>query len=291
MLRQVRHTALFVLVTVCGTTAFAGDDVIAVVNGEKLLKSSLSQAAKQLLPSDTESDDVRDIRTRAAADFEIKLRTSKEILAKKNLSADRNTAERYIVSRCGKYGERGTAFKDGLLKLVNTPDFQLKCAIYFYTAENFPETIKLRNGEAEHFYRTNQLQYRSVSSGVYKVIEIPGSAPDADKKAADIRALLMQGANPENTAQQYGAVCRTADAKLSRIFAGEKLKKRAVSKVIANGQNLCVAVCISPSEVVYLPFEQAEPFIDEELLSRRCGAVFDKILKQELSLKNIEYRR
>ena len=78
------------------------------------------------------------------------------------------------------------------------------------------------------------------------------------------------------------SVCRKIDF---------KLRKNGVTPVFKSGSFWCVAVCTQEEKDGFAPLENVEAFIDEELLSRRCGAAFDKILKREISKKNIKYRR
>ena len=271
---------------ICSAFCSVDDNVIATVDGEIISREQLSPAASALLPAATDPADVQDIRLRAAVDFEIKLRTTSSLLASAGVKAGKPVALRYIKERCSSYGERGKTLSEALGKLVETPDFQLKCAIYYYVKSRDAGVTERRTEEFEEFYRAHQYMYRRMSHGYYLAVTCRSS-----QQAEDIRALLMQGADIRKTAERFNTDCRRADPQLSEMLASQNLAKRGVSSVISTKSGYTVAVCLEKPQVHYLPFDQVEPFIDEELLSRRCGAAFDKVLKHELSLKKIEYRR
>lgn len=271
----------------CVSTA-AKERIIADIDGVPLYAGSLCKEAESLLAgADTDPDAVF-IRLQAAVLLELKIRITKKLLADEKITVDAENAKWYISQRLGKLSLNDQV---GFIKLENDRKFQLKCAIYRYVFTRFPEKFVLAEGEAEAFYRQNQMSYLRCTPGKYLLLEVSSQTPESKQKISDIRAVLLQGADPKKTAADFGASCKLASFEISEKFKHQKMYKNFVSSPFEHNLSWCVAVCTESPEKRFIPFELLEPLIEEELLSRRAGAVFDDILKSELSRKTIKYRR
>lgn len=270
---------------------FADSSVIAEIDGVPLYLGSLNVEAKKMLPDAALAPDVREVKLRAAVMTELKIRETLDILNQKNIVCSPDTARWYIMERTKNSKLSENALAQGLRQLVDDRSFQLKCAIYKYLTITCPEKLAIAPGSAESFYFQNQLKYRINTPGIYKVISIPAGNQNSVSAAEDIRFALLQGEAPEQVAVRSGAKCVLSTPEIALQIQRLNLRKNGVSDVVLlNGQR-CVAVCVAEPENGFIPFKQLEQLIEEELISRRAGAIFDEILKTRLSRKNIKYRR
>ena len=281
------------LILFCGILLrlLANGSVIAEIDGVPLHIDTLCMEAKRMLPDAAVAPDVREVKLRSAVLTELKIRETLDILKQNNIACGQETAEWYIVERTKNSRSSNKGFAEELQKLVNDRRFQLKCAIYRYLAAVSPEKLYVAPEEVESFYFHNQLKYRISTPGVYKVIMAP-AGKESHRSAADIRFALLQGENPEQAAMRFRAKCILSTPETALRFKHLNLRKNAVSDVISlNGQPPCVVVCLEEPKSGFIPFKQLESLIEEELISRRAGALFDEILKKRVSRKNIKYRR
>lgn len=291
-MKRMKKLCLPLIMGVSFLCAAEASDVIAVIDGVPLCINNLSDGAKKLLPEASLQGDVRDVRIMRAVQFELKSRTTLEILSEQNVSCNVDTAKWYIDERSQKYGTNGESFRAGLEKLIHNRGFQLKCAIFKYVQNNYPEKIKLSADDAEAYYRTNQLAYRRNLPGNFQLVGVKADTPQAQTVVSDIRTALLQGESAKSVAARFNAVCRTASPEISALLSKEKnVYKNYISDVMNHDGIFYVAVCVEAPRKGFIPFETVEPFIEEELISHRAGEVFDTVLKQRLSRKIVKYRR
>ena len=118
------------------------------------------------------------------------------------------------------------------------------------------------------------------------------NTPDTEKQLADIRAALLQGESINSAIRRFNAVCTDASLPVADKLSGKTaVYENFVSDILYDSGVPGIAVCIKAPGKSYIPYAKMKPLIEEELISHRAGAVFDDILKQRLSRKNIKYRR
>ena len=266
-------------------------EVIAEIDGVPLRIVDLAPEVRELLATNSTSADVRDISIKAAVMTEVKLRSTLELLKQRQITADSSTAKKYIDQRSREYPESGKLLCQGLSKQLHDKKFQLKCAIYFFVSSLNPELASVSSTEISSFYHANSRLFRRTEAPEYLAVKAGVETPDAEKKIRDVRLSLLQGQNIISAALSEKLKAEKPDAGVLFALQKFKLKKNAVSPVFQCGGTWCVAVCLKEAESGFAPLQNVEAFIAEELISRRCGAAFDKILKQEISRKNIKYRR
>ena len=283
-------TLLLFLITLFPLMA-SDSEVIAEIDGVPLRIVDLAPEVRQLLATNSASEDVRAISIKAAVMTEVKLRSTLELLKQRQIAVDSSTAKKYIAQRSKEYPESGKLLYQGLSKQLHDKKFQLKCAIYFFVSSLNPELTSVSSTEISSFYHANSRLFRRTEAPEYLAVKASQETPEAEQKIRNVRISLLQGQNIASAALSEKLKAEKPDADVLFALQKFKLKKNAVSPVFQCGGTWCVAVCIKESESGFAPLQNVEAFIDEELVSRRCGAAFDKILKQEISRKNIKYRR
>ena len=288
-----RYGAVLLFLTACSLFAGTAENgrIIAEIDGVPLKAGDLAPEVRAVLATSSSSPDVYDISLKAAVAMELKLRTTLALLKQCGISVNRATAEKYMVDRCKLYPESGKFLRQGMEKQLDDRKFQLKCAIYYYVLSRFPEAAQVTSEETNSFYYANRHLFRRTTAPEYLVLRVSGNTPGAEKKAQDIRLALLQGQNISSVAAAEKLTPEKADAAIVLILSEFKLKKHSVSPVFQSGNDWLAAICIRESERSFAPLKNIEAFVAEELLSRRCGAAFDRVLKQEISRKNIKYRR
>ena len=284
----------FTLLLIAGvffTLAASESDVIAEIDGIPLKVSDLAPESRRILANNSSSRDVSDISLKAAIDLEVKLRTTLELLKSQQITADAATAAKYISDRCKNYPVSGKLLQEGLTGQLNDRKFQLKCAIYYFVCAKIPELKDVSAKEAENFYRANLHLFRRATPGEFTAVRVSNKNPDAVKIINNIRTALLQGQNIHSAAESEKLTAEKAGTGITLAASKFKLKKNGVSPVFECGSDLVVAVCTQEGSNSFAPLENVDAFIAEELLSRRCGAAFDEILKREISRKQIKYRR
>ena len=266
--------------------AGSDNDIIAEVDGIPLKKSEFFPESRKILAANSSSKDVLDISTKAAVELEVKLRTTLDLLKSRNIQVNSETAHKYIVRRCSKYPKSGKHLEKAMQKQLADKKFQLKSAIYF-----FVDVPEVTDEEIANFYHSSSHLFRRTTPRELMVLKVSDQTPGAEKIAGNIRSALLQGQNIHSVAAAENSLPEKADAKVLFDASNFKLRKNGVTPVFKSGNFWCVAVCTQEEKDGFAPLENVEAFIDEELLSRRCGAAFDKILKREISKKNIKYRR
>ncbi len=290
-MKKSRALLLFLSLFFLFPLSASDKDVIAEIDGVPLRVSDLAPEVRKLLATNSTSEDVRDISIKAAVMTEVKLRVTLDLLNSRQIAVDRRTAEKYIEERSKNYPQNGKLLYQGLSKQITDKKFQLKCAIYFFVCTLFPEHANVSGEEVSNFYHANSRLFRRSTAPEYMVVKADGKKTEAEQMIRSVRVFLLQGQDITSAAQSEKLQAEKADAAAAAVIAGFKLKKNAVSPVFQCGTDWCVAVCTKEAENGFAPLKNVEPFIAEELVSRRCGAAFDKILKQEISRKNIKYRR
>ncbi|MBQ7396704.1 MAG: hypothetical protein IJW08_09210 [Lentisphaeria bacterium] len=292
-MRYLKVISLFFLLGAASVILPADSGVLAEVDGRELHSNELCKEAAALLPDAALPEDVRSVKIQAAVQLEVKIRTTEKLLSQAGIKADRSTAEWYISERCAKYGMSGDILRQGLEKLINDRGFQLKSAIYRYIQSTQPEKTVISKEEAESHYRRNQMSFRKSVPGTFLVASVPQELPEAKERISSLRAALMQGENISTAAERHKIICRPAPPEFAAGIPHKNLKlyRNWVSAPFVHEKNLCIAVCVEPPSKEFIPFEKICPLIEEELISRRTGAAFDIILKKQLSLIKIKYRR
>jgi hypothetical protein len=271
--------------------AASGSDIIAEIDGVPLKVSELAPESRRLLVSNSPSKDVSDISLRAAVTLEVKLRTTIGLLKSRHISIDAATAQKYIAERCQKYPKSGKLLKRGMDKEINDKKFQLKCAMYYFVCSIYPELKEISDREIENFYRANSRLFRRTLPGEFMVVKVNSSADGAEKTIRSVRTSLLQGQNIYSAAEAAKLTPQKADAAVLETASQFAVRKNGVTPIFKCGNDLIVAVCIKEEQKGFTPLENVDAFIAEELMSHRCGAAFDKILKYEISRKHIKYRR